>query len=80
MYSNFGADERIRTADPLFTKQLLCQLSYVGVAGSLYCPIELAPAGVDMNGSSSWLLSGEVHHEVGDADAYGLVNERLDRA
>src|SRR2546422_2741372 len=25
------ADERIRTADPLFTKQLLCQLSYVGV-------------------------------------------------
>ena len=29
--SKSGADERIRTADPLFTKQLLCQLSYVGV-------------------------------------------------
>src|SRR5205823_8715824 len=26
-----GADGRIRTGDPLFTKQLLCQLSYVGV-------------------------------------------------
>jgi hypothetical protein len=25
------ADGRIRTDDPLFTKQLLCQLSYVGV-------------------------------------------------
>ena len=29
--SEFGADGRIRTGDPLFTKQLLCQLSYVGV-------------------------------------------------
>src|SRR2546423_12126170 len=31
LYSKSGADGRIRTADPLFTKQLLCQLSYVGV-------------------------------------------------
>ena len=30
-YSESGADGRIRTGDPLFTKQLLCQLSYVGV-------------------------------------------------
>jgi hypothetical protein len=30
-YSKSGADGRIRTGDPLFTKQLLCQLSYVGV-------------------------------------------------
>ena len=28
----FGADGRIRTGDPLFTKQLLYQLSYVGLA------------------------------------------------
>src|SRR5689334_300524 len=27
----WSADGRIRTGDPLFTKQLLCQLSYVGV-------------------------------------------------
>ncbi|SRR6266567_424879 len=31
LYSKSGADGRIRTGDPLFTKQLLCQLSYVGV-------------------------------------------------
>src|SRR5207249_5813978 len=30
-YSESGADGRIRTGDPLFTKQPLCQLSYVGV-------------------------------------------------
>jgi hypothetical protein len=30
-YSEMRADGRIRTGDPLFTKQLLCQLSYVGV-------------------------------------------------
>src|SRR5207245_7233753 len=30
-YTKTGADGRIRTGDPLFTKQLLCQLSYVGV-------------------------------------------------
>jgi hypothetical protein len=30
------ADGRIRTGDPLFTKQLLCQLSYVGVRPELY--------------------------------------------
>ena len=35
-YSESGADGRIRTGDPLFTKQPLCQLSYVGVRPRLY--------------------------------------------
>ena len=36
LYSESGADGRIRTGDPLFTKQPLCQLSYVGVRPRLY--------------------------------------------
>ena len=35
-----GADGRIRTGDPLFTKQLLCQLSYVGVRPDYMKPAE----------------------------------------
>ncbi len=31
-----GADTRTRTADPLITNQLLYQLSYVGITGSVY--------------------------------------------
>ena len=38
------ADERIRTADPLFTKQPLCQLSYVGPADQLYGRVRPAQA------------------------------------
>ena len=41
-YSKSGADGRIRTGDPLFTKQLLCQLSYVGAAPRLYEGYEVA--------------------------------------
>jgi hypothetical protein len=37
-----SADGRIRTDDPLFTKQLLCQLSYVGAAPRLYEGYEVA--------------------------------------
>ena len=42
LYSKSGADGRIRTGDPLFTKQLLCQLSYVGAAPRLYEGYEVA--------------------------------------
>jgi hypothetical protein len=33
-FSRRGADAGIRTPDLLFTKQLLCQLSYVGEVGA----------------------------------------------
>ena len=40
--NSYSADGRIRTDDPLFTKQLLCQLSYVGAAPRLYEGYEVA--------------------------------------
>src|SRR6266851_2900656 len=43
LYSKSGADGRIRTGDPLFTKQLLCQLSYVGVRFRLYEGVAAPP-------------------------------------
>jgi hypothetical protein len=42
VFTESGADGRIRTGDPLFTKQLLCQLSYVGAAPRLYEGYEVA--------------------------------------
>ena len=46
-----SADGRIRTDDPLFTKQLLCQLSYVGVRSDymerVAAPLPLSQRGMD---------------------------------
>jgi len=38
----WSADDRIRTRDPLFTKQLLYQLSYVGLAPIIWRSADLA--------------------------------------
>jgi hypothetical protein len=52
-FRGVGADGRIRTGDPLFTKQLLYQLSYVGVRPDyMYAPTLPSP----VNGGGEIML------------------------
>jgi hypothetical protein len=48
-----GAHDRIRTGDFFLTKEVLCQLSYVGTASNYCLPIDKRPAIISANGAGN---------------------------